>query len=60
MESWKFSLIWIVTLLVKAVGFVRALNELFSLSIDYSLVSISASALFLFCVNGSLPLNDDI
>ncbi|MBB6543078.1 hypothetical protein [Thalassotalea piscium] len=55
MELWKFVLLWIVTLLAKSVGFLWALNELFGLNIGYSLVSISASVVFLFCINGSLP-----
>ncbi|NRA78001.1 MAG: hypothetical protein HRU18_07315 [Pseudoalteromonas sp.] len=56
MELWKVVLLWLVTLLAKSVGFLWALNELFGLSIGYSLVSISASVVFLFCINGSLPL----
>lgn len=55
MEFWKFLLLWVVTLLAKSVGFLWALNELFGLSIGYSLVSISASLVFLFCINGALP-----
>jgi uncharacterized membrane protein len=56
MEFWKFVLLWLVTLLAKSVGFLWTLDELFGLSIGYSLVSISASVVFLFCINGYLPL----
>jgi len=55
MELWKFTLLWVVTLIAKSVGSIWALNELFDLGIEYSFLTILASATILSCINGSLP-----
>ena len=55
MELWKVTLIWFVTLIAKSFAFLWALNELFELGIEYSFLSVLASLVFLFCLNGGLP-----
>jgi hypothetical protein len=58
MELWKFTLLWVVTLIAKSVGLIWALNLLFNLGIEYSFLTILASAIILFCINGSLPSSE--
>ncbi|EGQ9744201.1 hypothetical protein FWP33_17010 [Vibrio parahaemolyticus] len=58
MELWKVLAIWICSLLAKSIGFIWAVTELFGLEIGYSPISIAASAIFLFCVNGSVPTSN--
>ena len=55
MELWKFTLLWVFALIAKSVGLIWALNELFNLGIEYSFLTVLASAIILFCINGSLP-----
>lgn len=55
MEFWKFVLIWLASLIAKSFVFIWALNELFSLGIEYSLLSFFASTVFLFCIGSWEP-----
>ncbi len=58
MEFWKLLILWCFSLLAKSIGFVWAVNELFGLGIEYSLATIAASAIFIYCVTGTGPVNN--
>ena len=57
MELWKLILLSAIVLTIKAVGFIWALNELLHLEINYSLLTVLASTLLLFCINGHLTFS---
>jgi hypothetical protein len=55
MEFWKLILISAAMILVKSIGFIWAINELFAMGIDYSPYTIAASGIILFFISGRLP-----
>lgn len=55
MELWKVILLGLVVLICKSIGFLWAINTLFGLDVDYSVWSVMAGSIFIFCINPSLP-----
>ncbi|EOX3945447.1 hypothetical protein ACPHXT_003974 [Vibrio alginolyticus] len=60
MEFWKAALLWLCVFIVKSLGLIWSINELFGLNVEYSLMTIAASSVLIFCITGTRPAKAEV